>query len=252
MMRRQSVQRRYAEFYKLYAGDFQEDIPIYLDLAAKYPGPVLEIGVGTGRVAAHLASAGHEVVGLDVSRDALEVAQQHLRPWDDRARLQDVDLRSHPTSEKFHVAFVTLFFFNSLIDIEEQRLFLRNLRSSVRAPGVVAVDFFCPLTRVRPDEGGSWREIERLVGGHKVKLRDKREMLTPLLERRTQIFQVDHGEEAEVVTHRRYVPPSQAARLFEEAGFEHPRWFPGYDLSSVGPARDEDSPSQPYMLLANA
>jgi len=252
MIRRQSVQRRFAEFYKLYAGDFQADIPIYLDLAAKFPGPVLEVGCGTGRVAAHLAHAGHEVVSVDVSRDALEVAQQHLRPWDDRARVVDLDLRAQPMPERFHVSFVTLYYFNGLIDIEEQRLFLRNLRASIRAPGIVAADFFCPLTRARPDESGSWREIKRLCGSRSVSLRDRREMLTPLLERRTQIFQIDGEEETEVVTHRRYVPPSQAARLFEEAGFESPRWFVGYDLATMATVRDEDSPTQPFMILANA
>ncbi len=252
MAQRQSIQRRFAEFYKLYAGDFQADIPIYLDFAAKHPGPVLEVGCGTGRVAAHLACAGHEVHGIDVSRDALEVAQQHLKPWDDRARVQDLDLRAQPLGERFHVAFVTLYFFNSLIDIEEQRLFLRNLRASMRGPGIVAVDFFCPLARQRPDESGKWRELERTVGERRVRLRDKREMLTPLLERRTQIFQIDHAEPSEVVTHRRYVPPSQAARLIEEAGFEKPRWFQGYDLASLGPVSDEDSPTQPFMILAGA
>jgi len=252
MMRRQSVQRRYAEFYKLFAGDFQLDVPIYLDLAGKYPGPVLEVGCGTGRVAAHLASAGHEVLAIDTSRDLLEIAQQHIKPWDDRARVQDFDLRGQPLPERFHVALVTLFFFNCLIDIEEQRLFLRNLRASIKSPGIVAIDFFCPLVRVQPDAGGKWRSIERSCGGREVCLRDRREMLTPLLERRTQVFQVDGDEEGEVVMHRRYVPPSQAGRLLEEAGFENPRWVVGYDLSTVSAIRDDDNPQQPFMLLANA
>jgi len=252
MAQRQSIQRRFAEFYKLYAGDFQADVPIYLDLAAKYSGPVLEVGCGTGRVTAHLACAGHEVLGIDISRDALEVAQRHLKPWDDRARVQDMDLRAQPLGERFSIGFVPLFFFNSLIDIEEQRLFLRNLRASMRGPGVIAMDFFCPLTRQQPDGGGKWRELERICGGRRVLLRDKREMLTPLLERRTQIFQVDNGDQAEVVCHRRYVPPSQAARLIEEAGFENPRWFQGYDLSQISTVSDDDSPSQPFMIVALA
>jgi SAM-dependent methyltransferase len=252
LLQKRSVQKRFAEFYKLYAGDFQQDIPIYLDLAAKFPGPVLEVGCATGRVMAHLASAGHEILGVDSSRDALEVAKRHLRPWDDRARIQDFDLRTHILPERFHVAFVTLFFFNNLIDIEEQRLFLRHLRSCMRSPGIVMLDLFCPLIRVRPEIAGAWREFERVCGPHRVRLRDKREMLTPLLERRTQLFQVDDEEEAEVVLHRRYVPPSQAARLLEEAGFEHPRWMLSYDLSTVGPARDEDNPQRPFQLIANA
>ena len=37
-------------------------------------------------------------------------------------------------------------------------------------------------------------------------LRDKREMLTPLLERRTQLFSIDGSEPVEHVSHRRFVP----------------------------------------------
>lgn len=252
MTPRRSVQKRFAEFYKLYAGDFQDDVPIYLDIAAKHPGPVLEVGCGTGRVTAHLASAGHEVHAVDVVRDALEVAAQHVKPWDDRVRVQDFDLRAQPLPERFHVALVPLYHFNSLIDIEEQRLFLRNLRASVKGPGIIAVDFFCPLQRIRPEECDEWREISRLVGGHRLYLRDKREMLTPLLERRTQIFRIDGEAESEVVVHRRYLPPIQAARLIEEAGFESPRCVADYDLSTIGPGSIEVAPAAPFIILANA
>ena len=252
MLQKRTVQKRFAEFTSLYTGDFQQDIPIYLDLAAKHPDPVLEVGCMTGRVTAHLAHAGHEVLGIDIYRDALEVARRRIRPWDDRARVADFDLRARPLSEKFHAAFVTLFFFNTLIDIEEQRLFLRHLRSCVRSPGIVAIDLFCPLSRVRPEISGVWRDMPRTCGTHRAQLRDKREMMTPLLERRTQCFQIDEDEPGEVVVHRRYVPPSQAGRLLEEAGFENPRWVSGYDLSTVAAIRDEDIPSRPFLVLANA
>ncbi len=41
------------------------DIAFYLDYARRFGGPILELGVGTGRVAWALAEAGYEVVGLD-------------------------------------------------------------------------------------------------------------------------------------------------------------------------------------------
>ena len=56
-----------------------------LDLAAPVlahlrPGPVLEVGVGTGVVAAPLAAAGHPVVGIDLSLPMLVRAQERLGP----------------------------------------------------------------------------------------------------------------------------------------------------------------------------
>lgn len=50
------------------------------------PGPVLEIGVGTGAVARPLTDRGHPVVGLDLSaamlRGARERLGRRLRPAD--------------------------------------------------------------------------------------------------------------------------------------------------------------------------
>ncbi len=250
MRERYSAERRFANFYKLYAGDFCLDIPIYLDLAAKFPGPILEVGCGTGRVAAHLAAAGHEVLGIDTSRSMLEVAREHLMPWADRARILDFDLRQMPLPERFGVALVTLHTFNFLIDVEEQRLFLRHLRSSLASPAVIAFDCFCPLFLARPDSTDEWRRIERICGEDRLVVRDRREMLTPLLERRTQVFRVNHGRETERVTHRRFVPPCLAAQLLEEAGYEDILCIRDYDIATACPPKDEEGVIGPFLLLA--
>jgi hypothetical protein len=74
-------------------------------------------------------------------------------------------------------------------------------------------------------------------------------MLTPLLERRTQRFQIDDEIEDEIVTHRRYIPPAQAAELLCESGFERVRWIPGYDPSAAGPLEEGAMPNGPFMLI---
>ena len=45
---------------------YQADLPLWRELADAEPGPVLDVGAGTGRVALDLAAAGHEVLALDV------------------------------------------------------------------------------------------------------------------------------------------------------------------------------------------
>ena len=246
-----SAERRYAEFYHLYVGDFELDLPIYLDLAAKYPGTILEVGCDTGRVASRLARSGHEVVGIGQRREMLRLAREHCRPYADRVRIQDHDFRRQALPERFHAIFVTLYTVNYLIDIEEQRLFLRHARRSIREPGVIVLDCFCPLALVCPDQVGIWREIERMADGHHVHVRDRREMLNPLLERRTQVFGIDGGPECEMVTHRRYLPPFQAAQLLEESGFENVRWIRGYDSSTVASIRPDDRPQSPFLVIAD-
>lgn len=251
MRERIALEKRYAEAHEVYLAGFSQDVPIYLDLAAKGGSPVLEIGCGAGRVIQRLAKAGCEVQGIDYHRPSLELARERLRPWRGRAHVADHDLRHSPLSVRFRVALVTLHAFNAFIEIEEQRLFLRNLRRSLADGATVAIDCFYPLVLARPELAGEWREIERTHGGRTVVVRDRREMLTPLLERRTQIFRLDGGPETEWVSHRRHVTAGQLAALLEEAGFEDARWMAGYDAATLQPASADDAPPTPFLMLAD-
>jgi len=49
-----------------------EDVPFYVEEAVQSGGPVLELGVGTGRIAVPVAAAGIDVVGVDLSLPMLE------------------------------------------------------------------------------------------------------------------------------------------------------------------------------------
>ena len=245
-----SNERQYANFYKRYSQDFRTDLAIYLDLALKQGGPVLEVGCRSGRVTARIGAEGIETLGIDTSRPMLEQAVEHIRPWAACARVADFDLRHQPTAERFSVALVTLFSFNELIDVEEQRLFLRHVRESMAEPGVLAIDFFCPISLVAPEQANKWKESQRTVSERLLTLGDRREMLTPLLERRVQRFRIDNGPVGERVLHRRYIPPQQASSLLEESGFEEVVWVQNYDLATAAAVTPDDRPSGPFMLLA--
>ena len=57
------------ELARLYDLDLLEDpgdLDLYVALARRTGGPILELGVGTGRVAVPLAEAGYEVTGVDI------------------------------------------------------------------------------------------------------------------------------------------------------------------------------------------
>ena len=58
-----------AAFARLYDLDLVEDpgdVDLYLALAGRVGGPILELGVGTGRLAVPLAAAGYDVTGVDL------------------------------------------------------------------------------------------------------------------------------------------------------------------------------------------
>ncbi len=52
-------------------GAYEADLPLWRALAEAEGGPILDLGAGTGRVAADLAARGHDVVALDNDPDLL-------------------------------------------------------------------------------------------------------------------------------------------------------------------------------------
>jgi ubiquinone/menaquinone biosynthesis C-methylase UbiE len=75
----------FAERYDEWAATMTEDIPFYVSLAREAAGPVVELAVGTGRVAVPVSEAiGRTVIGIDFSPGMLEQA---------RATEADLDLR---------------------------------------------------------------------------------------------------------------------------------------------------------------
>ena len=76
-----------AIWHDVECGGYSADLPIWTELALAAPGPTLELGAGTGRVALRLAAAGVVVVAVDRSAALVE----RLRV---RAGIADVDLEA--------------------------------------------------------------------------------------------------------------------------------------------------------------
>jgi len=71
-----SYPEQFAVAYDRWAADMTEDVPFYVELALEADGPVVELAVGTGRVAIPVAQAtGRTVIGIDSSPAMLEQAR---------------------------------------------------------------------------------------------------------------------------------------------------------------------------------
>ena len=67
----------FAERYNEWSGHMTADVPFYVELAREADGPVVELAVGTGRVAIPVARAiGRRVIGIDSSPRMLEQARR--------------------------------------------------------------------------------------------------------------------------------------------------------------------------------
>jgi SAM-dependent methyltransferase len=79
----------FAPIYDAWSADMTDDVDFYVELAAEADGPVVELAVGTGRVAIPIAvRTGKRVIGIDSSPAMLAVARERA----DDAGL-DLDLR---------------------------------------------------------------------------------------------------------------------------------------------------------------
>jgi SAM-dependent methyltransferase len=72
---------QFAVAYDRWAADMTEDVPFYVELAHEADGPIVELAVGTGRVAIPVARAvGRTVIGIDLSPAMLDQAREAEEP----------------------------------------------------------------------------------------------------------------------------------------------------------------------------
>ena len=66
-----------ARLYDPWSRSVVEDVSFYVEEASRAaPGPVVELGVGTGRIAVPVAAAGISVIGVDSSAGMLEICRE--------------------------------------------------------------------------------------------------------------------------------------------------------------------------------
>lgn len=152
------VYQEYSEFYDLYVGDRQVDLPMYKGYAAKSGTPILEIGAGSGRLTIPLACEGHDVVAVDISPSMLTILGEKLtkQPVDVRSRIRVVesDVCSLDLGQTFDLVMVPFYTFNYLLTPQVQRKALSRIRSHLTPSGRLILDVFNPVGRIdTPVEG---------------------------------------------------------------------------------------------------
>src|ERR671933_309569 len=65
-----------ARVYDPWSRSVVEDVAFYVEEARASGGPVVELGVGTGRIAVPIAAAGVRVIGVDDSQGMLDVCSE--------------------------------------------------------------------------------------------------------------------------------------------------------------------------------
>ena len=140
-----------ARLYDLDVSIDPGDIDLYLAMAARTEGDIVELCVGTARVAVPLAAAGHHVTGIDHDAAMLARARHRIAGAGEgiaaRIRLVEGDLFTTPIggAGTFGLAILPL---NSILLLggpREQRRAIRILADLVAPGGIVVVDAWQPV-----------------------------------------------------------------------------------------------------------
>ena len=200
-----------AELYDAWSRSVTEDIGFYVDEALADGGPVVELGVGTGRIAVPVALAGVPVIGVDSSRGMLERCRRHAEAAgvSDLVDLRLGDLRRPPVPER--VGLVTVPFRAYLhLESDEARLHaLAAARELLLPGGRLVFDVFAPSRDDIEETDARW--LEREPGIWERADWDEEGRVLQLSVR---------GADGETSMRLAWVPPERWGEILVEAGFE--------------------------------
>ena len=166
----------HAADYDVWAADMVEDVQWYVSLARDAAEPIVELAVGTGRVAIPIArETGKRVIGIDRSPAMLAVAGE-------RASGLPVDLREGDIVDLALEEPVDLIIcpFRSLMHVRtwaDKRKLFERVAAALRPGGRFAwnVFAFSPFVAVeiegkRETRGDSWQEVRNVPADNRIDL----------------------------------------------------------------------------------
>jgi SAM-dependent methyltransferase len=135
-------------YYNLIFCQRTVDLPWYERVCSTSTAPILELGVGTGRVTFHLARLGHQMVGIDLSESMLQAfeiqRQKEEKQVQDRVRTHQEHGAKFRWSEQFERI---LYPFNGLAHYhsnEQLKELFENVRRHLSPQGLFAFDVLSP------------------------------------------------------------------------------------------------------------
>jgi SAM-dependent methyltransferase len=133
----------FAEIYEEWSAPMTEDVAHYVELAKEADGPVVELAVGTGRVAIPVAKAiGRRVIGIDLSAAMLAKAREAVAAAGADVELRQGDMRELELDEPAALIYVP---YRSLLHLPtwaDRRRTFERITASLRPGGRFAWNAF--------------------------------------------------------------------------------------------------------------
>ena len=131
----------WAPVYDAWAADMTEDVAHYVSLAREADGPIVELMVGSGRVAIEVVrETGKPVLGIDSSPGMLEIARERSAGLPLELRLGDVrELELEEPAALIYVPYRSLLHLHGW---QEKRQVFERIAASLRPGGRFAFNAF--------------------------------------------------------------------------------------------------------------
>jgi SAM-dependent methyltransferase len=200
-----------ASLYDPWSTGVIEDISFYVDEALQAAAhPVVELGVGTGRIAIPIAQAGVHVIGVDASLGMLQVCAARAAEAGvaERLDLRQGDLRQPPVRERVLLVTCPFRAFLHLSTDDDRLQALRAARELLLEGGRLVFDVFRPSQEDIEETHGRW--IEREPGIDERADGDHDEPTLPLSVR---------GAHSETTRRLGWLEPERWLALLGDAGF---------------------------------
>jgi SAM-dependent methyltransferase len=215
-----SVYDPIAELYDAWSRQVTEDIAFYVDEALAAGGTVVELGVGTGRIAVPTAAAGVRVIGVDSSSPMLDVCRRRAAAAGVTAL---VDLRlgyygDPPVPERVRLVTCPFRAYLHLWTDEERLGALRAAYTLLEPGGRLVFDVFAPSKADIRATDQRWLEREPGIWERADWRPDERRLDLSV-----------RGDAGGTTMELAWAPPEAWAQLVEDAGFVDVRSYGWFD-----------------------
>jgi SAM-dependent methyltransferase len=210
-----------AELYDPWSASVTEDVAFYLEEARRSGGPVVELGVGTGRIAVPIAADGIRVIGVDSSRRMLDICARRAALAGVELDLRAGDLRAPPVRERVPLIICPFRSYLHLRDDAERRQALAAARDLLTPDGRLVFDVFTPGAEDIEETHDRW--LEREPGIWERAIWDTGA--------RTLTLSLRGDGAAETTMALAWIEPGEWEALLKEAGFEVEDCYGWFDRS---------------------
>ena len=198
----------FADIYAVWtrtAGSASANLPFYVDAYLEADGPVVELGVGDGRIAVEAAGRGRAVIGVDASAAMLDRCRRRAEDAGvlERLTLQQADFRTFNLDEPAGLVALPYHSIGHLVALDAKRQAMRHIFSRLRPGGRFIFDDFL----MTPTLIAQMREVQLRAAYQGTSGEDRLLWVTSLVDERTQSITVVTWEDVLDLVGRAGAPP---------------------------------------------